>query len=119
MTNEWKICLDKNTTNYLKSPSIHRLITDIKAESQYIQTIINDYYDNEKMIKTKECNDIFNIDNLLELCDLHFYREEYFIVIADMEKNIRRMIQCLKKRTISNFPSQKANMIITYIMTMF
>mgnify|MGYP000359340089 CR=1 FL=1 len=54
MTNEWKICLDKNTTNYLKSPSIHRLITDIKAESQYIQNIINDYYDNEKMIKTKE-----------------------------------------------------------------
>ena len=116
----WTISLDKATTKYINSPTIIYITKQIKDECDYKEYIMADYYKNEKMIKKLENNDnLFDINNLIILSDLHLYREDYFKVLADMENNIRKMIRRLKKLTLTKFPSQKAKIIISYLISTF
>jgi hypothetical protein len=116
----WTISLNKATTKYINSPTIINITKQINDECDYKEYIMADFHKNEKKIKKLENNDnIFDINNLLILSDLHLYREDYFKVLADMEKNIRKMIWCLKKLTLTRFPSKKAKTIISYLTSTF
>jgi len=117
LSNSWNFFLDKSTTKFINTNAIQTLVIEIKKECEYKEDIMNDYYENETMIKTleRDSENLFNIETLYILSDLHMYRDDYFKVLADMENNIRHMISKIKKYALAKFSIKKTNFIIKYI----
>ena len=54
LSNSWNFFLDKSTTKFINTNTIQTLIIEIKKECEYKEDIMNDYYENETMIKNLE-----------------------------------------------------------------
>ena len=116
-TEKWSVSFNKNTTNFFNTKQIQDLINAIKKEALYKEEIIRDFIENEDQIKKLENNtdNFFNIDILLKLVDLYFYRDDYYRVIADMENNIRIMFWRLNQIIKLKFQPNKANIIMRHL----
>ena len=113
----WTISIDNTTTKFITKPLIQYLMKEIKKECEYKEEIMNDYYENEQLIRDLEATDesLFIIDKMIILSDLHLYRLDYFRVLADMEWYIRDMLSQVKKQAQLKFSARKAEFIINYM----
>ena len=120
-TQIWTFALDKNTNHFINTNPIKSLIDKIKYECEYKEDIMDDFHENNKRIHDLEANsdNLFNIEKLHILSDLHLYRDDYFKVLEDMEQHIRQMLRQIKKLSLAKFTIRKTNLIMRYISTTF